>query len=428
MPLVPLHGIASRQDLPLPFEAVVGGTAVVLIVSFALLAWAWRTPRLVAETGRPLPGLTRVVDHVATRTAARLLVAAVWATALAALWFGADLYLNPVFGFVFAWVWVGLVPVSLLGGRVWAWASPLAWLPRRGLLGAPDLDRWGVWPAAVGLVAFAWLELVQPDRATLPVLRGWFIAWLVAVVGGALLWGRAWVGAADPFTAYASAVARASWLRRIEGVLCAVNPLRGLLAGPAPAGLEAVVVVLLGSTAFDSFANTTGWIRAVQDSPVPGWAWATAGLLAMIAFVGLTYAAACAAMGRWTTLPAGALPRTMAPTVVPICVGYAVAHYFSLLVIEGQRTAIHFSDPLGRGWNLFGTAEMGINAALFEFPVVTALVQLVGIVGGHLGGILAAHEQSLRLLRPGARIRGQLPMLVVMVVYSCAGLVLLFSP
>ncbi|GAB3703631.1 hypothetical protein [Mariniluteicoccus flavus] len=422
-----LHGIASRHDLPLPFEAVVGGTVAVLVLSFALLGLAWRTPRLVGTAGRPLPRLTRVVDHPATRAVAQLLVAGVWLLVLAALWFGRDLYTNPVFGFVFAWLWVGLVPISLLAGQAWRWANPLERLPEQGF-GSVNAVRVGVWPAALGLAAFAWLELVQPDRATLPVFRGWFVAWAIAVVGGALWFGRRWLRAADPFAAYASSLAELSWLRRVDGVLHAVNPLRGLLSFDAPRGLAAVVVVLLGATAYDSFANTTLWIRAVQDSAIPGWVWGTGGLLAMITIVAVTYGAAARAMARWSDVPARDLPRLMAPTVLPICAGYAIAHYFSLLVVEGQRTAIHLSDPLGRGWNLFGSAEMGVNAALFDHPTVTAVVQLVGIVGGHLLGIVAAHEQSLRLVRRDAGVVGQLPMLAVMVFYSCAGLLLLFSP
>ena len=29
---------------------------------------------------------------------------------------------------------------------------------------------------------------------------------------------------------------------------------------------------------------------------------------------------------------------------------------------------MNLSDPLGRGWNVFGTAEMGVNTAIFEPP------------------------------------------------------------
>jgi hypothetical protein len=43
-------------------------------------------------------------------------------------------------------------------------------------------------------------------------------------------------------------------------------------------------------------------------------------------------------------------------TLLPIAVGYTLAHYFSLLVLQGQNGYIRASDPSGQGWDLFGTA------------------------------------------------------------------------
>ena len=98
--------------------------------------------------------------------------------------------------------------------------------------------------------------------------------------------------------------------------------------------------------------------------------------------------------------PAGDFPRLMAGSVVPIVIGYAIAHYFTLLVVEGQRTAINWSDPLGLGWNVFGSAGMGVNPAIFDHPTAIAIIQVVAIVGGHVLGIVAAHEKARDLLPP----------------------------
>lgn len=451
---VPLHGIGSRHDLPLPFSFVVVGAAIALVVSFALLFLAWRKQRFADPGGIPLPRLTALVDHRAFRWVAKASVLVLYLWVGMALVAGQDLLTNPVFGFVYAWMWVGLVPLSLLLGPVWRVTNPLRTIhgalsriagiqdPTHGLLNLPA--RLGVWPAAVGLFGFAWLELIQPDRTTLTVLRMWAGVWLVIMIIGAVLFGNRWIAAADPFEAYASTVAELAPLRRVDGELRWVNPLRGLMAWVPPAGTAAVVCTLLGSTAYDSFINTTWWIVTVQTSSVSPILWGTAGLLAMIMIVGATFSLASRLMAPWRKESrgrkeaqgrtntserwAGDLPRVMAPTVVPIVVGYAVAHYLSLLVVEGQRTGIHLSDPLGLGWNVFGTAEMGVNTALYDHPTVTAVIQVVAIVGGHVVGIIAAHERSLALLRPQAALKGQLPMLAVMIFYTCAGLLLLFSP
>ena len=449
--LHPLHGIASRGDLPLPFSFVVVGAALALTLSFVVLLRAWRQPRFLRLGGRPLPRLTRVVDHPATRLVARLLVLAAYGWAGLALLAGQDLLTNPIFGFVFVWVWVGLVPISLLLGGFWRATNPLRTVhaalcrlagtdPEQGLLRLPE--RLGVWPAALALFGFAWLELVQPDRTTVAVLRVWVLAWLVLGVIGAIVFGRRWISSADPFENYADTVSQLSPWARVDrtvrgsnGVvppadndLRLVNPLAHLSHWRAPPGAVAVVAALLGSTAFDSFANTSFWIATVQSSAVSTVVWNTLGLLVMIMIVLGSFSLAAAWMARYADRPAAAYPRLMVPSVVPIVIGYAIAHYATLLIVEGQRTAISWSDPLGRGWNVFGSAEMGVNAAIFDHPTAVALIQLVAIVTGHILGIVCAHELAVRLLPAEHALAGQLPMLVVMVGYTCAGLVLLFSP
>jgi hypothetical protein len=435
--LIPLHGIASRHDLPLPFSFVVTGAALVLLISFVILIFAWRRPRFRRVGGRGMPGLTAVVDSPVFQLIARALVLATYVWAGLAMMAGQDLLTNPIFGFVFVWMWVGLVPISLLLGQFWRATNPLRTIhrglcavarvdPELGLISLPA--RIGVWPAAVGLFGFGWLELVQPDRTTLAVLRVWALGWLVILVLGAIVFGQRWIGAADPFEAYASTIAQMSIFRRVGDQLRLVNPLAGLNAWRAPPGATAVVSVLLGSTAFDSFTNTSWWIQRVQDSALPTVLWGTVGLLAMIIIVFASFSVGAAWMGRYGDRPATAYPRLMVGSLLPIVLGYVVAHYATLLIVEGQRVAINFSDPLGRGWNVFGSAEMGVNSAIFNHPTAIAVIQACAIVAGHVFGIMCAHEKAITLLPPDRPLRGQLPLLLVMIGYTCAGLLLLFSP
>jgi hypothetical protein len=435
--LIPLHGIASRRDLPLPFSLVVIGAVLALVISFAILIFAWRQPRFERVGGRPVRGLTAVVDNPVVTLIARALVLATYVWAGLAMMVGQDLLTNPMFGFVFVWMWVGLVPISLLLGQFWRATNPLRTI-HGGLCAVARIDPQqglvtlqagiGVWPAAVGLFGFGWLELVQPDRTTLAVLRLWALAWLVILILGAIVFGQRWIGAADPFEVYASTIAQMSIWRRVGDELRLVNPLAGLNAWRAPPGATAVVAALLGSTAFDSFTNTTWWIQTVQNSAVPTVVWGSGGLLAMIIIVFVSFSLAAAWMGRYGDRPATVYPRLMVGSLLPIVLGYVVAHYATLLIVEGQRTAINFSDPLGRGWNVFGSAEMGVNSGIFNHPTAVAMTQLCAIVGGHVLGIVCAHEKSVALLPPDRAIRGQLPLLLVMIGYTCAGLLLLFSP
>lgn len=435
--LVPLHGIASRHDLPLPFSFVLVGAGAALVVSFVVLGVAWKSPRFTSVGGVALARLTRVVDAPTTRTLARVLVLVLFAWVALALFAGRDLLTNPVFGFVFVWMWVGLVPLSLLLGPFWRVVNPLRTVhrllcavartdPREGLASLPA--RVGLWPGAIFLAAFTWLELVQPDRTTLPVMRVWALAWLVVVVLGAIVFGERWFAVSDPFEVYSTTISRLSPWHRSGDDVRAVNPLAGLTAWRPPPGIVGVVAVLLGSTAFDSFTNTTWWLQTVQSSDVPSVLWATAGLVVMILVVLLSFTAAAGWMARYGDRPARDYARVMAGSLVPIVVGYAVAHYFTLLVVEGQRVVVNLADPLGRGWDVLGAGRWAVDASIFDHPTAIAVVQLLAIVVGHVLGVITAHEKAVALLPARSALRGQWPMLVLMVGYTAAGLVLLFSP
>ncbi|HET9761335.1 MAG TPA: hypothetical protein VFP51_16385, partial [Nocardioidaceae bacterium] len=120
------HGIGGAKDLPIPAEYAMAGAGAALAVSFIVLALAWRTPRFDAATkGRPAPAwLARLVDGPVLMPLVRALgfvffLYVVWAAVA-----GPDLLVNPVFGVVYVWLWVGLVPASLLFGPFYRAVNP----------------------------------------------------------------------------------------------------------------------------------------------------------------------------------------------------------------------------------------------------------------------------------------------------------------
>ena len=120
------------------------------------------------------------------------------------------------------------------------------------------------------------------------------------------------------------------------------------------------------------------------------------------------------------------LSRVFGPTLVPIAAAYAVAHYFSLLVLDGQRMFIRISDPFGRGWDLFGTADYAIDWTLVS-PDVIAWVQTLAIAIGHVLAVAAAHDVAISRWKHSLAVRSQYPMLGVMVLYTVLGLFLLLG-
>ena len=437
--LLPLHGIGGRQDLPIPFQLAVGGATAAIALSFVVLGIAWRNPKYRGNlSGTPLPAaITRTVDAPWFRWIVRLVGLLIFLYAGVALLFGVDRLTNPIFGFVYILVWVGLVPVSLVLGPVWRTLNPLRTLhlliskglrqpPSKGLF---ELPPWlGLWPGTAGLFAFTWLELVAPDRATLPVLQGWIALYVVITLFGGILFGDRWFATGDPFEVYATLMARLSpWGRRTDGALVLRRPLENLDGLKAQPGLVGVVAALLGSTAYDGFSNSTAWVGWAQNTDYSMTLLGTLALLSFILFVLVTYSGATLLAGRLSDSSRTALPRLFAHSLVPIALGYVVAHYLTLLILEGQRTLIYLSDPLSNGANILGTGLLGLNTSITNHSAAIATIQVCAVVGGHLLGVISAHDRAVALFPRRKALAGQLPLLVVMVGYTTGGLLLLFA-
>jgi hypothetical protein len=437
--MVSTHGIGGAANLPIPFEYALAGGAAALAVSFVVLALAWRSPRYDATTqGRPLPGwAVRVVGGPELAWALRLLGLAFTAWVSWAALAGPDRLTNPTFGVVYVLLWVGIVPASLLFGAFYRAVNPLRTVhllvcrllrhdPGRGLLALPD--RVGLWPAALGLFAFVWLELVSPDSTYLAPVRLWFAAYAVVVLVGAVLFGDRWVAAADPFEAYSTLLGNLSvWGRTADGTRVLRSPLANLDGTPPVPGLLAVVGVLLGSTAFDSFSASGTWVRFVQDLTVD---LVLVDTLALVGFcVGVTglFALACMLTGVHAGTSRWALPTLFAHSLVPIVAGYMVAHYLSYFLEVGMQTLTYLSDPMGEGADLLGTADLQVWYYLTLHQTQLAVVKVLAIVTGHVLAVIASHDRAIRLLPRRHQLTGQLPLLAVMVVYTVGGLYLLLS-
>ncbi len=428
------HGVGSRTDLPIPIGFALYGAGAAILASFAVLLLFWRAPHLGgADSGRPVPaGLQRVLDSAGLRRglqAVALLITAF--VVLVALGGPEETSRNLAPWTLFVTFWVGIVPASLLLGPVWRFANPLRLLHRLlrplgpAAPGAHRLPALGVWPAAGSLLVFVWLELVYPDR-TEPITVAVFVLAYAAVHLALAQWfGEGWFAAGDGFEAYSTLIARLSpWGRRSDGRLVARNPLATAMATPAQPGLAALVIVLLGSTAFDGLTRTVWW----QTGPgsANDWLSGTVGLVASIGLVAGLYVLGTRLSGRLAGQDEGLQPGRYAATVIPIALGYTVAHYFSLLALDGQTTWILLSNPFGtEGVDLFGTYGNRVDLTAVSADVI-ALVQVGAIITGHVVGVVLAHERALLSARR-ARASDQLPLVLVMVVFTLGGLGLLFG-
>jgi hypothetical protein len=433
------HGVGNREDLPIPFSFALIGAAFALIVSFVVLLLLWREPRLdPVHAGRPLPaGAQRVLDSPATRNALRALGLVATTYVVMAMVFGHDDALNPSAATVYVLFWVGVPLLSLLLGPVWRLINPIRTLQlalARGMradprVGLAPLPPWlGYWPAALSLLSFVWLELVPHDtNTTLPTLRLYFACYFAVHLLAATYFGSRWFDRGDGFEVFSSLLGRMSVFgRRGDGRLVIRSPLDGVAGIAKAPGLFGVVGVLLGSTVFDSLSAHLAWVDFVQTGPFSPHVASTLGLVVTVSVVTGAFAGASALTG----LGAGRRPldtaSEFAHSIVPIVAGYFIAHYWSLFVIVGQQAVIQLSDPLGNGANWLGTGGRAADPTLAG-ATTTAVIQVTAVVLGHVLGVVLAHDRAVALLPRRHAVRGQIPLLVLMIGYTVLGLVLLFS-
>jgi hypothetical protein len=214
-------------------------------------------------------------------------------------------------------------------------------------------------------------------------------------------------------------------------------PLAGLTDFTWLPGTVLFFCASIGITAFDgssegsvwqSFSKTLGnFFHSIGFGPQTSLQMAfTLGLLLSIAIVFGFYRLGIEGMvGSHIDMSAKELSRTFAPSLVPIMLGYILAHYFSFIMFQGQAMWSLVSDPLGHGSNLLGTAGHAINYRYLSTKEIWYFQVLV-LVSGHVAGLAVAHDKALAVWgKARAAVQSQIWMLVVMVGFTSLGLWLL---
>jgi hypothetical protein len=451
--VIPLaHGLSGRADLPIPAWLFGWAAAAVLVVSFVGLAVLWRTPVLETYAWRPLPPwfsravTSRIVEALCGLLGVFLLILVVVA-GFAGVQSPAD-NLGPTFVYVIAWC--GLVLVSILFGNVFRAFNPwiaigraTGWVVRQvagdrveGALLYPE--RLGRWPAAAGLLAFVWLELIAPNGAEPRTLAAATLVYSCVTFLGMALYGvEPWSRKAEAFSVYFGLFSRLAVFERRDDTVGTRPPLAGLTRLEPAAGTVAVLAVMIGSITFDGGQETAVWsdvgphfagfFASLGAGPTLADELAAgSGLLIAILLVAGFYLLGVAGA---TTVGGGYSLRYLAGafvhSLVPIALVYVAAHYFTFLLFQGQATWYLVSDPLGKGWDLFGTRDASINYGLIG-ATTTWYIQVVLVVLGHAAGLALAHDRALVLYDdPRAATRSQLWMLAVMIGFTSLALWLL---
>ena len=398
------HGLSPLYQSPLPLAVYLTGAAATVALSFVfVLARDLRAASVPQGHLEPVPAVVRYGLRVIG------LLGWTWILAQGLAGGASDAAVAGLFLWVYGWV--GVAILSALVFPVWEWLDPFttiydvlaASLHRLGLRGGSPaaLPGWArLWPAVAGLVFLVWLELAAvPGNDGLTVVVAGYTVLTLALMAQ---FGR------DPWRAHGDTFS--VWFRTLNrlaatGVAPSPDPEAGdaaidrravlrrpFASGLIDAGWETPRIILLavgtGSILFDGLSQTVAFATTFGAPTLLPRS------MLLLAFLGII---AVAALVVARTVSPGAIGAGL----LPIAIGYLVAHYLTYLLIDGQRIVIAISDPLQQGWDLFGTAFFEPSAAWLP-PGLVWTAQLAAVVGGHMLGAWAGHVTAQRDLEASA--------------------------
>jgi len=438
------------------------GSAAALVISFAIVGLFATAPRVLMASERgqaAAPMALRLGPWVLNvgRSAGVALIALCIVSGLIGT---QSVYDN--FNMTFFWIVVVLCVPYLIAfvGDFYSvmnpWCTLIGLLER--LLGERMSGRLsypaalGYWPAVAAYMVFIWLELFA--RLSPRGLSAALAAYVLINVGGAWLFGtQQWIRHAEFFGVLFRLIGRlapVAWAcddGRIR--LRLRKPLSGLLEERADAtSLVVFILCMLATTAYDGLHETLPWVTVYWGGVLPHvmewtainpsgpWAtrifnlWQWVGLVAAPLMYWTVYGLFAAAMRIATQAQFGVrdLMRYFAMPLVPIVFVYHLTHYYTLALAQCPQVLRLASDPFGFGWNLFATAHLKIQPIMVDVETIWH-TQVALILAGHIVSVYLAHVEALRVFRTRREATiSQLPMLVLMVLFTTAGLWILSLP
>gem|GEM_PF-184630 len=446
------HAFGERYELPAPLPYFVAGAALTVTLSFAVIARATRgVGELRASRNRTialdalLPFARRLLHAIAIALLLLVITAGAFGNAFA----GENI--APTLVWV---VWrVGLALFVACVGNVGPALDP--WralfdgfdaLARRfgaahgASLRKPYPAALGAWLAILLLLGVACIEVVFPQADMPARSAAWAAAWTLVMLAGMVCFGRKpWQRHADVFAIYFGPLGQFAPIAAADSRSLALRaPGSGLIAMPrVPNAVVAFILAMLATVLFDGLLGAAPW-RAVERWVSDGAPFLTDGDELLLGTLSLlptwgallaAYVLACVFTARLLAeRDVSAVAQLFAPSLVPIAIGYNFAHNFSYLVEQSRWIAPLLSDPLGRGWNLFGTTDDPVVFGIVDARL-TRLVAIGAIVIGHLLAVRIAHRRSLAAIAGRRRATlASVPLTVLMVGDTALSLTIIAEP
>lgn len=447
------HAFGERYDLPAPLAYFVAGAAATVALSFVVAVLAARgvsrTPPaagLIVTLGPLLPALRAICRVFAPILLALAVMAGLFGTR------NPEMNLAPTLVWIIGWVGLSLAAACI--GNAWPALDP--WRALYEMIDALA-RRWGAtngitlgwkfpraldaWPAVGLLLVFTWFEVVYLQASVPSRIACMLLIWSVLTLAGMVCFGRAaWQRHADVFAIYFATLGRFAPIGagpdRHSLVLRPWG--RGLITAEAGSYARvAFVIAMLATVLFDGMLGGQVWwlARNALGRWVPdlvddnGYFVGTLGLIAVWLLFFAAYLLTCLITVRLVRdRSVRAIARLFALTLVPITVAYHIAHNLSNLLVQGQLMVALLSDPFGRGWDLFGTAQFYPDIGIVGARMIW-YVAITAIVVGHVVSIWLAHRLALREFGASrTAVIASIPLTTLMVIYTAVSLSVIAEP
>lgn len=450
---VSAHAFGVMYNLPIPIWLYLYGGGAAVIISFLIIGWFINQTK--ADLLYPTKDLSRqrflaFLTSDSLRFFLQVLSLAIFVLTIVAGIVGDQEPLNNIAPLNF-WIitLLGITYASALLGNIWQLISPFKILSKiiqqifkqdRPLLKYPR--SLGYFPALAIYFLLIWLELLSNGFAVNPHnLSEILIAYTFYTLLGAFVFGdEDWFRFGEFFGIFFGLISKVAPFEYRNKKLHLRPPFIGLIGESAKSfSLLMFILFMLSSTAFDGFHSTKTWLSFYFNKL--GWVDHLLGknafLQAQTLFLFLSplfflalYLTAVFLMKILvkSSLSAKKLSLEFAYSLIPIALSYNVAHYYTLLLIQGQSVVSLMSDPLNLGWNLFGTISFTPNVGIVGANFVWHS-QVAAIIIGHVAAVYLAHLTALRVFDSHRKaLISQLPMLFLMVIYTITGLWILSLP
>ncbi len=440
---VSAHAFGKLYNLPVPFWLYLYGAAAAIVVSFLIIGFFITKHSTVSlYPTRKLPRVYIFQNPFFLASMKLMSIIFFFLTIATGLW-GTNTS-SDNFNMTFFWIIfvLGFSYLVALVGNIWDSTNPWRILSELletvsgGMIGNGFVDypeKLAYYPALVTYFLFIWFELsgqISPFTLSLLLIQYTFLN----ILGFFIFGKKNWFHYCEFFSVFFRLIGTIAPIEYVNGSLYIRPPFVGLLKGQAEHfSLLMFILFMLASTAFDGFRETNIWYQVYRQTlgeNVDYQLFNTVGLF-LSPFVFLLLYIIFIALAKVLTQSTVALRDLLlkfAFSLIPIAIVYNVAHYYTLLLTQGQEIVRLLSDPFGTGQDLFHTAGYKINLTFIDAGVTWHL-QVAFILLGHIAGVYLSHVIALRIFSSHKKaLISQFPMLVLMVVYTMIGLWILSQP